>query len=721
MGFFSKIFRRNKASETTVTGKKQRANGVRLGRRNNNKYSNNTQDDERDDSPTDLEDLNAFVPIVSQRGLDLADGSQRPRISPREYSGGPVDLDEVEASTVGGGDEEDGPPLPTHHQRPEMRLSSERLAEFTQQIQQQEPHSSPRSPNNHRTFTMDPEPVMKSTNSGGGSKKMYTPGQMALAVDDHSESSSFNLSTDAEDTEYEDLKKHGIVRKNTKAAFNNKTQLNLSAEASVLSFRSSPSHQDGTVFPNLLTDDEGNSVRSGPSLLPYSPQEKSTTGRSASSPMANNSVLSGSYREAAASPKSSQDDFTNFADFSSFGNNAFFSKTAAVVEEEEHLSPSPRAHQRSSSFTRHTPSVGSDSSISELLAQAKSHTSRNQRSGNSVNSAPAMTAAQIRAHHGIQPRTTNNEYDGTSVFEIIQSLEADNASRVRQSGSKRQSDAYSTQSRDASVRSAKERLRRRRESERRRSSNSHPDDASTESDEDAESWLMDEVTGALGQRGIAADLESLSGRSHKSHRSHHSRKSRPSTRRRNPNSGESVDSHGSKRSSGSRRSRYSHRSTKSYMSQMSEQSRSVANDLLRLEMQLAMVNPSSVLNPDSTRSSRSRRSSSGSTATRRTRMSVVAPPGKLGIILANKADSRGTVVSGVRTSSVLADRISPGDRIVAIDGEDVSLMTVSEITTIMARKSEYDRTLTVLTTPKPTLHSPESSSAASPRDYRSRG
>jgi C-terminal processing protease CtpA/Prc len=81
-------------------------------------------------------------------------------------------------------------------------------------------------------------------------------------------------------------------------------------------------------------------------------------------------------------------------------------------------------------------------------------------------------------------------------------------------------------------------------------------------------------------------------------------------------------------------------------------------------------------------------------------VTVVAPPGKLGIILANKADSKGTVVSGVRTSSVLAEKISPGDRIVAIDGEDVSRMTVSEITTIMSRKSDYERTLTILTTPK---------------------
>jgi len=140
---------------------------------------------------------------------------------------------------------------------------------------------------------------------------------------------------------------------------------------------------------------------------------------------------------------------------------------------------------------------------------------------------------------------------------------------------------------------------------------------------------------------------------------------------------------------------------------MSEQSRSVANDLLRLEMQLAMVGSQdkkelgSSVGGGSTgggsRSSRSRRSTS---VARRSKVTIKAPPGKLGIILANKADSKGTVVSGVRTSSVLADRIAPGDRIVAIDGEDVSLMTVSEITAIMARKSDYERTLTVLTTPK---------------------
>jgi C-terminal processing protease CtpA/Prc len=94
---------------------------------------------------------------------------------------------------------------------------------------------------------------------------------------------------------------------------------------------------------------------------------------------------------------------------------------------------------------------------------------------------------------------------------------------------------------------------------------------------------------------------------------------------------------------------------------------------------------------------------------------VTAPPGKLGIILANKADSKGTVVSGVRTSSALADQIHPGDRIVAIDGEDVSLMTVSEITTIMARKSDFERKLTVLTTPRQTSTTADITAASSPR------
>merc|ERR1712150_158213 len=88
-------------------------------------------------------------------------------------------------------------------------------------------------------------------------------------------------------------------------------------------------------------------------------------------------------------------------------------------------------------------------------------------------------------------------------------------------------------------------------------------------------------------------------------------------------------------------------------------------------------------------------------SSRRNRVTLKAPPGKLGIVLANNSDNTGTIVSGVRNSSPLFERIFPGDRIVGIDGEDVSRMTVSEITTIMARKGEFERILTVLTTVKP--------------------
>lgn len=403
-----------------------------------------------------------------------------------------------------------------------------------------------------------------------------------------------------------------------------------------------------------------------------------------------------------------------------------------------------------------------DRSLSDLLEAAKSKSHRrsgsrgnrissSRASGGSVNSAPAITAAYLRQHHNLG-RYSSGTYksgsgeltndhgksiaEGTSVSDIIQSLEAmkqpTNGPRVYSHRSVGETGAITE------VRLAKERLRERRRRSRdtghgisnSRSAGSDSDDSDHEA---SESWLFDEVTGALGPRGIAADLESLSGRSNRSKNSHggvsHKSSRRKSSRKsgsRRQRSDRSVDSHGSRTS---RNSRYSHRSTKSHLSHMSEQSRSVANDLLRLEMQLAMVGSSSeekkddipgrigsgsvslgVSSRSTTRRSASMRAPSSSSAAflnasassliQRQRTKIIAPPGKLGIILANKSDSKGTVVSGVRETSVLFDKISQGDRIVAIDGEDVSRMTVSEITTIMSRKSEYERVLTVLTIPK---------------------
>ena len=81
----------------------------------------------------------------------------------------------------------------------------------------------------------------------------------------------------------------------------------------------------------------------------------------------------------------------------------------------------------------------------------------------------------------------------------------------------------------------------------------------------------------------------------------------------------------------------------------------------------------------------------------------MAPRGKLGIALANQISLCGTVTS-VHPTSVLSNKLvspsPPGDRILKIDGEDVSQMNVKEITTIMARKSEFERVLVLLATPK---------------------
>ena len=57
----------------------------------------------------------------------------------------------------------------------------------------------------------------------------------------------------------------------------------------------------------------------------------------------------------------------------------------------------------------------------------------------------------------------------------------------------------------------------------------------------------------------------------------------------------------------------------------------------------------------------------------------------------------GTVVKEVRPESALVTKISPKDRIIAIDGIDVSQMSVREITTIMTKRMKHERTLTLLT------------------------
>ena len=215
-------------------------------------------------------------------------------------------------------------------------------------------------------------------------------------------------------------------------------------------------------------------------------------------------------------------------------------------------------------------------------------------------------------------------------------------------------------------------------------------------------WLLKAVAGALGPPSRGADVESLSGRSNPSLFSTRSAPVLslvPGKSRRSKSSRRS-----STRSVGSRSSRHSN------VSQGSEESRSIANDLQRLEVQLKMLNeggkyeePTSanvsakglMKSTPPPASPLSRHSAASSV-----RLDVLAPPGRLGVILANKSDDRGTVVTALRTSSALVGKILPGDVLLAVDGLDVSEMHVSEVTAIMSNKAQHEKVLTIVTPSK---------------------
>jgi hypothetical protein len=438
-----------------------------------------------------------------------------------------------------------------------------------------------------------------------------------------------------------------------------------------------------------------------------------------------------------ADKKNKKDLFENFADFEPFDPNPQFGKSSRSVVPHS-ISP-----------------------VSALLEDSRARRSNRVegvRPTSSINSAPVITPSYVRSQVA--------RSRGSSISRVIDNLElhvnkrqGSNAGSIGSSHNlskdfvSEASSQHSRPSAESAIRDAKERIRR----ENMMNNESKLIDilanggsgaqAAAAMNKNGDNWLFDEVTGTLGPRSHAADLESLGGRSNrsgkskssmgnKSHRSHRSKTSRSGRRHRSRNDGDvSVDSRTSRNSRASYRS---YQTTKSMVSQMSQESRSVANDLLRLEAQLSMVGKSRSgataggSNPIVTELNKRRddcgmtvtsrdfsisRSSSGvprpkgssnvsamarraAARSMRSKVSVIAPPGKLGIILANRTDSRGTVVSGVRTSSVLAEQVSPGDRIIAIDDEDVSQMNVKEITTIMARKSEFERVLTLLAAPK---------------------
>lgn len=77
---------------------------------------------------------------------------------------------------------------------------------------------------------------------------------------------------------------------------------------------------------------------------------------------------------------------------------------------------------------------------------------------------------------------------------------------------------------------------------------------------------------------------------------------------------------------------------------------------------------------------------------------VVVPPGKLGIVLANRQDGRGTIVAEVRHASVMRGSVIAGDRIVGVDEKDVANSMVNEITNLMSSRANAQRRLTFVRT-----------------------
>jgi len=231
---------------------------------------------------------------------------------------------------------------------------------------------------------------------------------------------------------------------------------------------------------------------------------------------------------------------------------------------------------------------------------------------------------------------------------------------------------------------------------------------------DSDQFLLANIEATLGSCGVAPDLDSLSGRSNRSspHQFHGRGSPRSHSMQRTSSRADlSVASFNSRASRNSFRS-YRSNISQSALSQMSKESRSVANDLFRLEAQLAEVerqqdqpleNPteesfSNVVCSTSDSSARSNIGNAliGAAPVPRSSslVEVVAPPGKLGILLANKVGSQGpTHISAVRSESVLAGKVHVGDRFVSIDGEDVSGMNSREITSVMSRKADFQRVI----------------------------
>jgi len=77
-------------------------------------------------------------------------------------------------------------------------------------------------------------------------------------------------------------------------------------------------------------------------------------------------------------------------------------------------------------------------------------------------------------------------------------------------------------------------------------------------------------------------------------------------------------------------------------------------------------------------------------------LEVIAPSGKLGVVI-DTPDDGAPVVHAVKDSSVIADEIQVGDKLVAVDDEDVTAMTAIKVSKLISKKSANpSRKLTII-------------------------
>lgn len=69
------------------------------------------------------------------------------------------------------------------------------------------------------------------------------------------------------------------------------------------------------------------------------------------------------------------------------------------------------------------------------------------------------------------------------------------------------------------------------------------------------------------------------------------------------------------------------------------------------------------------------------------RFDVVAPAGKLGMVI-DTPNGGMPVVHAIKDTSVLADRVKVGDRLLSVDGEDCTAMTAMQVSKLISLKSE---------------------------------